>query len=80
MFGGNAKLHTTDHCNNKKLLPDLFDGHKKKQLDRAKKEEFCAMMKAFMKASSKGKKLIRGHITTLLNQTCLWKKNELHLI
>eukprot|EP00957_Ditylum_brightwellii_P056442 4278119-Ditylum_brightwellii.AAC.2 len=30
MFGGNDKLHTTDHCNEKNLLSDLLDGHKKK--------------------------------------------------
>eukprot|EP00957_Ditylum_brightwellii_P153753 11702594-Ditylum_brightwellii.AAC.1 len=56
MFGGNAKLHTTDCCNKKNLLSGLLDGHKKKQVDRAKKEEFCAMAKAFRKASVKGKK------------------------
>eukprot|EP00957_Ditylum_brightwellii_P154291 11741625-Ditylum_brightwellii.AAC.1 len=35
---------------------NLLDGHKKKQFDRAKKEDFCAMAKAFRKASIKGKK------------------------
>ena len=56
MFGGNTKMHTTDRCSKKNLLSGLLDGHKKKQFDRAKKEEFCAMAKAFKKASSKGKK------------------------
>eukprot|EP00957_Ditylum_brightwellii_P067726 5141286-Ditylum_brightwellii.AAC.1 len=56
MFGGNAELHTTDRCNKKKLLSSLLDGQKKKCMDRAKKEEFCAMAKAFKKASNKGKK------------------------
>eukprot|EP00957_Ditylum_brightwellii_P175893 13393690-Ditylum_brightwellii.AAC.1 len=56
MFGGNAELHVTDHCNKKNLLSGLLDGHKKKHMDRAKKEESCAMAKAFKKASGKGKK------------------------
>eukprot|EP00957_Ditylum_brightwellii_P126113 9613847-Ditylum_brightwellii.AAC.1 len=51
MFGGNTELHTTDCCNKKNLLSGLLDVHKKKQFDRAKKEEFCAMVKAFKKAS-----------------------------
>eukprot|EP00957_Ditylum_brightwellii_P166417 12667933-Ditylum_brightwellii.AAC.1 len=38
------------------LLSGLLDGHKKKHSDRAKKEEFCAMAKAFKKATIKGKK------------------------
>eukprot|EP00957_Ditylum_brightwellii_P163019 12413572-Ditylum_brightwellii.AAC.1 len=50
MFGGNAKAHTTDHCNKNNLLSGLLDGKKKKTFDRAKKEEFCAMAKAFRKA------------------------------
>eukprot|EP00957_Ditylum_brightwellii_P150190 11436715-Ditylum_brightwellii.AAC.1 len=34
----------------------LLDGHKKKCTDRAKKEKFQFMAKAFKKASDKGKK------------------------
>eukprot|EP00957_Ditylum_brightwellii_P154044 11724052-Ditylum_brightwellii.AAC.1 len=49
LFGGNAKLHTTDHCNTKNLLSGLLDGHKKKKIDMAKKEEFRAMAKASKK-------------------------------
>eukprot|EP00957_Ditylum_brightwellii_P139321 10617727-Ditylum_brightwellii.AAC.1 len=55
-FGGNAESHITDHCSRKNLLSDLLDGHKKKQIDRTKKGEFCTMTKAFKKTSSKGKK------------------------
>eukprot|EP00957_Ditylum_brightwellii_P016933 1276968-Ditylum_brightwellii.AAC.1 len=57
MFGGNAELRTTNHCNKKNLLSGLLDEHKKKRVDRAKKEKFCAMAKAFRKASVKGKKV-----------------------
>eukprot|EP00957_Ditylum_brightwellii_P111908 8534121-Ditylum_brightwellii.AAC.1 len=56
MFGGSAELHTTDRCNKKNLLSVLLDGHKKKRINRAKKEEFCDMAKAFKKASFKSKK------------------------
>eukprot|EP00957_Ditylum_brightwellii_P167088 12719982-Ditylum_brightwellii.AAC.1 len=56
MFGGNTKMHTTDRCNKKNLLSGLLDGHNKKQSNRAKKEEFCAMAKAFKKATVKSKK------------------------
>eukprot|EP00957_Ditylum_brightwellii_P032656 2475756-Ditylum_brightwellii.AAC.1 len=56
MFGDNAKLHTTDRCNKTNLLPGLLDGHKKKQSDRAKKEEFHAMANFFKKAFIKSKK------------------------
>eukprot|EP00957_Ditylum_brightwellii_P013893 1047678-Ditylum_brightwellii.AAC.1 len=56
MFGDNAELHTTDRCNKKNLLSSLLDRCKKKCFDRAKKEEFCAMAKAFQKALGKGKK------------------------
>eukprot|EP00957_Ditylum_brightwellii_P197616 15055155-Ditylum_brightwellii.AAC.1 len=56
MFGVNAELHTTDCCNKKNLLSGLLDRHKKKHMERANKEEFCAMVKAFKKASGKGKK------------------------
>eukprot|EP00957_Ditylum_brightwellii_P203718 15335923-Ditylum_brightwellii.AAC.1 len=73
MFGGNAELHTTDCYNKKSLLSDLFDGHKKKHMDRAKKEEFCTMAKAFKKTSVKGKKAC---IMIYLNQTLPWKKND----
>eukprot|EP00957_Ditylum_brightwellii_P066638 5057425-Ditylum_brightwellii.AAC.1 len=54
MFGGNAEPYTSNHCNKKSLLSGLLDGHKKKQFDRAKKEELCAMVKAFKKATVKG--------------------------
>ena len=56
MFGGNAKLHTTDCCNKKNLLSGLLDTHKKKRSDRPKKEEFRAMAKAFKEATIKSKK------------------------
>eukprot|EP00957_Ditylum_brightwellii_P185300 14110093-Ditylum_brightwellii.AAC.1 len=49
-------MHTTYQCNKKNLLSGLLDGHKKKHMDRAKKEEFCTMAKAFKKALVKGKK------------------------
>eukprot|EP00957_Ditylum_brightwellii_P093687 7133589-Ditylum_brightwellii.AAC.1 len=55
-IGGNDELHTTDCCNKKNLLSSLLDGHKKKHIDRAKKEEFCAVAKNFKTASGKGKK------------------------
>eukprot|EP00957_Ditylum_brightwellii_P203226 15333757-Ditylum_brightwellii.AAC.2 len=55
MFGGNAELHTTEHCSKKNLLSSLLDRHKKKLMDKAKKEEFCTMAKAFKKASFKSK-------------------------
>eukprot|EP00957_Ditylum_brightwellii_P015340 1154614-Ditylum_brightwellii.AAC.1 len=60
MFGGNAELHTTDHCNKKKMLSSILDEHKKKHMDKAKKEECCAIAKAFKKAFFKNKKLIKG--------------------
>eukprot|EP00957_Ditylum_brightwellii_P041630 3153055-Ditylum_brightwellii.AAC.1 len=56
MFSDNAELHTTDCCSKKNLLSGLLNGHKKKHMDRAKKEEFCAMAKALKKASFKSKK------------------------
>eukprot|EP00957_Ditylum_brightwellii_P160511 12219003-Ditylum_brightwellii.AAC.1 len=56
MFGGNAESHTTDCCNKKNLLSSLLDEHKKKCMDKVNKEEFCAMVKAFKKASIKRKK------------------------
>eukprot|EP00957_Ditylum_brightwellii_P059909 4548547-Ditylum_brightwellii.AAC.1 len=56
MFGGNAESHTTEHCNKKNLMLGLLDGHKKKQFDRAKKEELHNMSKTFKKALVKGKK------------------------
>eukprot|EP00957_Ditylum_brightwellii_P202699 15331390-Ditylum_brightwellii.AAC.1 len=49
MFGVNAELQFTDCCNKQNLLSSLLDGHKKKQSDRAKKEEFDAMAKAVKK-------------------------------
>eukprot|EP00957_Ditylum_brightwellii_P074119 5632284-Ditylum_brightwellii.AAC.1 len=55
IFGGNAELHITDCCNKKNLLSGLPAGYKKKQLDRAKKEELCTMAKVLKKAISKGK-------------------------
>eukprot|EP00957_Ditylum_brightwellii_P208465 15357591-Ditylum_brightwellii.AAC.1 len=76
MLGGNTELHTTDCCNKKNLISGLLDGQKKKHLDKAKKEEFCTMAKAFKKASGKGKK---GHIITHLNQTLLQKRNDILL-
>eukprot|EP00957_Ditylum_brightwellii_P052421 3974888-Ditylum_brightwellii.AAC.1 len=60
MFGNNAELHTTDCCNKKNLLSSLLYGHKKKHIDKAKKEELCAMVKAFKKVSFKSKKLVKG--------------------
>eukprot|EP00957_Ditylum_brightwellii_P021236 1601286-Ditylum_brightwellii.AAC.1 len=56
MFGGAAELHITNQCNKKALLSSLLDGHKKKCMDRAKKEELFAMAKAFKKASFQSKK------------------------
>eukprot|EP00957_Ditylum_brightwellii_P064390 4887247-Ditylum_brightwellii.AAC.1 len=56
MFGGIVELHTTDCCNKKNLLSGLLDGHKKKCFGMAKKEDFCIMVKAFKKATIKGKK------------------------
>eukprot|EP00957_Ditylum_brightwellii_P142094 10826215-Ditylum_brightwellii.AAC.1 len=50
MFGSNTELHTTDRCNKKNFLSGLLDGHKKKRMDRAKKEEFHAMANASKKA------------------------------
>eukprot|EP00957_Ditylum_brightwellii_P021902 1651763-Ditylum_brightwellii.AAC.1 len=50
ILGGNAELYTTDCCNKKNLLSSLLDRHKKKQMDRAKKEEFCVIAKIFKKA------------------------------
>eukprot|EP00957_Ditylum_brightwellii_P003421 259356-Ditylum_brightwellii.AAC.2 len=62
MFGGNAELHTTDHCNKTNLLSRLLDEHKKKCMDKAKKEKFCTMAKAFNKASFKSKKVHKRSI------------------
>eukprot|EP00957_Ditylum_brightwellii_P189987 14463702-Ditylum_brightwellii.AAC.1 len=56
MYGGNAESHSTERCNKKTVLASLLDGHKKKRTDKAKKEEFCAMAKAFKKANLKSKK------------------------
>eukprot|EP00957_Ditylum_brightwellii_P211511 15366264-Ditylum_brightwellii.AAC.1 len=77
MFGGNAELHTTDCCNKKNSMSHLFDEYKKKHMDRAKKEVFCAIAKAFKKASFKSKKLIKDPTTTHWNQTLSWKRNDL---
>eukprot|EP00957_Ditylum_brightwellii_P089582 6823152-Ditylum_brightwellii.AAC.1 len=38
MFDSNAEMHTTDRCNKNNLLSSLLDGHKKKHMERAKKE------------------------------------------
>eukprot|EP00957_Ditylum_brightwellii_P039161 2961963-Ditylum_brightwellii.AAC.1 len=56
MFGGNSESHATKQCNKRALVSGLFDGHKKKRYDKAKKEEFCIMAKAFQKASLKSKR------------------------
>eukprot|EP00957_Ditylum_brightwellii_P136725 10426515-Ditylum_brightwellii.AAC.1 len=55
IFCGNADLHTTDHCNKKNLISSLLDGHKKKRMDKAKKEEFCAMAKVFRRPPLRAK-------------------------
>eukprot|EP00957_Ditylum_brightwellii_P134328 10240995-Ditylum_brightwellii.AAC.1 len=56
MFGGNAGSHSTERCNKKTLLASILDGHKRKCVDKAKREEFCTMAKAFKNANLKSKK------------------------
>eukprot|EP00957_Ditylum_brightwellii_P121446 9261852-Ditylum_brightwellii.AAC.1 len=75
MFDGIAELNTIDCYNKKNLLSGLLDRHKKKCMDRAKKEEFCTMAKVFKKASFKNKKAHKGCITINWNQTLPWKRN-----
>eukprot|EP00957_Ditylum_brightwellii_P054707 4145104-Ditylum_brightwellii.AAC.1 len=60
MIGSSTELHTTDCCNKKNLLSGLLDEQKKKQINRAKREEFCAMAKAFKKTTIKGKKACKS--------------------
>eukprot|EP00957_Ditylum_brightwellii_P018835 1415684-Ditylum_brightwellii.AAC.1 len=64
MFGGNAELHTTDDCNKKNLFTSLFDGYKKKQMDKAKKENFVPWQKLSRRPPLRAKKLVKGRFTT----------------
>eukprot|EP00957_Ditylum_brightwellii_P039901 3020825-Ditylum_brightwellii.AAC.1 len=66
MFGSNADSHTTDCCSKKNLLSSFLDGHKKKCMDEAKKEEFCAMEKVFKKGPLKSKIACKMAIHDLL--------------
>eukprot|EP00957_Ditylum_brightwellii_P204470 15339411-Ditylum_brightwellii.AAC.1 len=51
---------------NCKLYKILLDGHKKKHMDKAKKEDFCAMAKAVKKANLKSKKSCKRSAPNLL--------------
>eukprot|EP00957_Ditylum_brightwellii_P001883 144527-Ditylum_brightwellii.AAC.1 len=62
MFGGNAESYSTEGCNKKTLFTSLLDGHKRKHTDKAKKEEFRAMAKAFKKANLKSKRTFKRSV------------------
>eukprot|EP00957_Ditylum_brightwellii_P145693 11093472-Ditylum_brightwellii.AAC.1 len=54
--------HTALNAAKKTLLASLLDGHKRKCVDKVKKEEFCAMGKAFKKANLKTKKTCKRSV------------------